>query len=83
MPKSVATSAALEETADLLHSASIRILRRIRSADEITVLSGPRLSVPSVIVFRGPLSLRDPASAPHARQPTISRPVYDLDIEDM
>ena len=83
MPKSVATNAALEETADLLHSASIQILRRIRSADEITGLSGPRLSVLSVIVFRGPLSIGDLAAAEQVRPPTISRMVKDLDYEGL
>ena len=83
MAKTVAASAALEETADLLHSAAVRILRRIRSADEASGLSGPRLSALSVIVFRGPLSIGDLAAAEQVRPPTISRMVKDLEYEGL
>jgi len=83
MAKRVGSDAALERTADLLHSASIRILRRIRSADEATGLSGPRLSALSVVVFRGPLSIGDLAAAEQVRPPTISRMIKDLEYEGL
>ncbi len=81
MAKQTHSSAALQQTADLLHSASIRILRRIRRADEATGLSGPRLSALSVVVFRGPLSIGELAAAEQVRPPTISRMIKDLEYE--
>ncbi len=83
MAKPSESEAALQQTADLLHSASIRVLRRIRSVDAATGLSGPRLSVLSVIVFRGPLSIGDLAAAEQVQPPTISRMIKDLAHEGL
>ena len=44
-----------DETADLLHSAALRLLRRARTADREMDLDGPRASALSVLVFGGPL----------------------------
>ena len=45
------------------HHAAIRLLRRLRAADEARGFSGPRASALSVLVFRGPQSLGDLAAA--------------------
>lgn len=66
-------------TADRLHSAAIRLLRRLRTVDAQTGLSAPRLSALSVIVFRGPLTLSDLAAAEQVRPPTITRLVQALE----
>jgi len=83
MTKRTRPNAELRRTADLLHSASIRVLRRIRRADEASGLSGPRLSALSVIVFGGPISIGDLAAAEQVRSPTISRMVKDLEYEGL
>ncbi len=63
----------MEETATRLHSAAIRLLRMLRREDDASGLSAPRLSALSVIVFAGPLSLAELASAEQVRPPTMSR----------
>jgi DNA-binding MarR family transcriptional regulator len=66
-------------TADRLHSAAIRLLRRLRLLDDTSGLSAPRLSALSVIVFRGPLTLTALAAAEQVRPPTITRLVQELE----
>jgi DNA-binding MarR family transcriptional regulator len=66
-------------TADRLHSAAIHLLRRLRTADTASGLSGPRLSALSVIVFSGPVSLTQLAAAEQVRPPTMTRMVADLE----
>jgi DNA-binding MarR family transcriptional regulator len=68
----------LKEIATRLHSASIRLLRTLRREDDVGGLSAPRLSALSVVVFAGPLSLGDLASAEQVRPPTMSRIVDAL-----
>ena len=50
-------------TADRLHSAAIHLLRSLRVEDQVSGLSGPRLSALSVIVFGGPLPMSALAAA--------------------
>lgn len=59
--------------ADRIHSAAIRLLRRLRTADTATGLSAPRLSALSVIVYAGPISIGALARAEQVRAPTVSR----------
>src|SRR3712207_5338335 len=40
--------------ANRLHSLSIRLLRAVRESDAASGLSGPRLSLLSIVVFAGP-----------------------------
>ncbi len=68
----------MEETATRLHSAATRLLRLLRRGDEASGLSAPRLSALSVLVFAGPLSLAELASAEQVRPPTMSRLVESL-----
>lgn len=70
----------LEETAALLHSAAVRLLRRSRVHDtESSGLSTARLSALSVIVYGGPLRLTDLASAEQVTPATMTRLVDGLE----
>ena len=66
------------ELADRLHSAAIHLLRKLRREDSASGLSAPRLSALSVIVFAGPVTMGELATAEQVRPPTISRLVKDL-----
>jgi len=65
--------------ADHLHSAAIRLLRRVRREDETTGLTGARLSALSVVVFAGPLTVGQLAAAEQVRSPTASKLVAELE----
>ena len=65
--------------ADRLHSAAIHLLRRLRVEDKAMGLSAPRASALSVIVFRGPVTMRVLAEAEQVRPPTITRLVDGLE----
>src|SRR5258708_33244512 len=65
--------------ADQLHSAAIRLLRRVRLEDDGMGLTAPLASALSVIVFGGPLPLGALARAEQVRPPTISRVVAQLE----
>jgi DNA-binding MarR family transcriptional regulator len=71
------------ELADKLHSAAIHLLRKLRREDESSGLNAPRLSALSVIVFGGPLSLGDLASAEQVRPPTMTRIVNALEVQGL
>jgi len=66
-----------------LHSAAIRLLRRVRVADDETGLSAPKLSALSVLAFGGPQSLKDLARAEQVTAPTMSKLVGDLQAEGL
>jgi DNA-binding MarR family transcriptional regulator len=68
-----------EHLAVRLHSAAIHLLRRLRKEDAKTGLSAPRLSALSVVVFGGPLTLGELASAEQVRPPTMTRLVSALE----
>jgi DNA-binding MarR family transcriptional regulator len=74
---------AATELADRLHSAAIRLLRRLRREDARTGLSGPRLSALSVVVFAGPLTLGELAAAEQVRPPTMTRLVRALEARGL
>jgi DNA-binding MarR family transcriptional regulator len=67
------------DLADRLHSAAIHLLRRLRREDDASGLPAPQLSALSVIVFGGPVTLGQLASAEQVRPPTISRLVATLE----
>jgi DNA-binding MarR family transcriptional regulator len=64
--------------ADGLHSAAIHLLRRLRRTDDVTGLTPARLSVLSIVVFAGPRTLGELASAEQVRPPTMTRLVHGL-----
>lgn len=70
-------------TADRLHSAAIRLLRALRTEDDASGLTAPRLSALSVLVFRGPMTVGDLAAAEQVRPPTTSRLVSELEAEGL
>lgn len=78
---SMATS--IERSADRIHSAAIHLLRRLRTEDEATGLSAPRLSALSVVVHAGPLPMGDLAAAEQVRPPTMTRLVTGLERDEL
>jgi DNA-binding MarR family transcriptional regulator len=64
--------------ADVLHSAAIHLLRKLRREDAASGLNAPRLSALSVVVFAGPVTLGDLADAEQVRPPTMTRIVDAL-----
>jgi DNA-binding MarR family transcriptional regulator len=71
------------EVADRLHSLAIHLLRRLRRVDSESRLTGPRLSALSVVVFGGPITLSDLASAEQVSRPTMTRLVQALEREGL
>ena len=69
--------------AERVHSAAIRLLRRLRKSDAAQGLSGPKSSALSVLVFGGPHMLKDLAAAEQVRAPTMSRRVAELEIDGL
>lgn len=59
--------------ADRLHSVAIHLLRRVRKQDVASGEGPARLSALSVLVFGGPKSLGELASAEQVKPPTMSR----------
>lgn len=82
-PRQVQPGSPELQIADLLHSAAIHLLRRLRDEDEGAGLSAPRLSALSVIVFAGPITMGDLAAAEQVQPPTISRLVKDLERDGL
>jgi DNA-binding MarR family transcriptional regulator len=71
------------DVADRLHSAAIRLLRRLRVQDAASGVSGPRLSALSVLVFGGPRTVSALAAAEQVRVPTMTRLVQGLKREGL
>lgn len=65
--------------ADRLHSLAIHLLRLVRVQDASTGVAPARLSALSVLVFAGPISLNNLATAEQVRPPTMSRIVDALE----
>jgi DNA-binding MarR family transcriptional regulator len=66
-------------TANGLHSASLRLLRRARAADVGMDLDGPRASALSVLVFGGPLPLSRLAAMEQVSPPAMTKTVTALE----
>src|SRR5215211_7834246 len=67
------------QTADALHSAAVRLLRRARAADVEMDLDGPRASLLSVLAFRGPLPVTRLAEIEQVTPPAITKLVAALE----
>lgn len=74
-----AKDSALMQTANALHSLSIRLLRRARAADKESGLSPERLSLLSVLAYAGPQSVNRLAEIEGVSAPAISRIVTALE----
>jgi len=83
MPPGRRESATVHTTADQLHSAAIRLLRRLRTEDDATGLSAPRASALSVLVFGGPMTLGALARAEQVRPPTITRMIREMERDGL
>ena len=68
----------LHETANLLHSAALRLLRRARTVDAGMDLDGPRASLLSVLVFTGPQPVSRLAEIEQVSPPAITKLVTAL-----
>jgi DNA-binding MarR family transcriptional regulator len=68
----------LNELANTVHSVSLRLLRQIRMVDGTSGLSGPRISLLSVLVFAGPLSIGKLATIEQISGPAITKLVDGL-----
>jgi DNA-binding MarR family transcriptional regulator len=66
------------EVADRLHSAALHLLRYARKRDVLSGEGPARLSALSVLVFGGPMTLGQLASAEQVKPPTMSRIVAGL-----
>ena len=66
------------EVADRLHSAAIHLLRYARKQDVLAREGPARLSALSVLVFGGPMTLGQLATAEQIKPPTMSRIVAGL-----
>jgi len=71
------------DVADRIHTAAIRLLRYVRKADLAAGISAPQLSALSVLVFNGPQTMTQLASAEQVRLPTISKLVSDLESREL
>lgn len=69
--------------AERVHSAAVRLLRRLRKSDSADGLSAPKASALSVLVFGGPQTLKDLAAAEQVRAPTMSRLVAEMEAEGL
>jgi DNA-binding MarR family transcriptional regulator len=70
---------ATHETANLLHSTALRLLRTVRAVDADLDLDGPRASLLSVLVFAGPLSVSTLARREQVSTPAITKTVTALE----
>ena len=70
---------AQHETANLLHSAAVRLLRTARAADTDLDLDGPRASLLSVLVFAGPQPVTKLAELEQVSPPAITKMVSTLE----
>jgi len=66
------------EVADAIHSAAIRVLRMVRTADAKAEIGPAQLSALSVLVFAGPKTLGELSNAEQVKAPTMSRIVQAL-----
>ena len=66
-----------------VHSAALRLLCAVRTADAETGVSAPKLSALSVLTFGGAMSLSALAKAEQVRAPTMSKLVADLEAEGL
>jgi DNA-binding MarR family transcriptional regulator len=70
--------------ADRLHSLAIHLLRRVARSDRQGGVTGPRLSVLSVLVLGGgPRTMGELAAAEHVRPPTMTRLVQAMQAEGL
>ena len=72
-----------ERLASELNAVAIHLLRRIRSTDTSLGVTAARLSALSVLVFGGPMSLKQLAAAEQVAAPTMSKMVAALEAQGL
>src|SRR5690242_21499748 len=82
LPRGVPADAT-HATANALHSAALRLLRRARTADAGMDLDGPRASALSVLVFGGPLPIGRLAELGQVRRPASRKPAAALGADGL
>lgn len=75
--------ASATELADRLHSSAIHLLRWLSEVDHESPVTRTQLSALSVIVFKGPLSLKALARAENVKPPSMSRLVRALESKGL
>jgi DNA-binding MarR family transcriptional regulator len=78
-----ANATGVVDVADRLHSAAIHMLRYLRRADAATGLTAARASVLSVVVFGGPVTIGDLATAEQVSAPTMTKLITSLEGEGL
>ena len=81
--RATASTTVAEQVADRLHSAAIRLLRRLRIEDSASGIGPARLSALSVLVFAGPMTLGELAAAEQVKPPTMTRIVQGLEKQGL
>jgi DNA-binding MarR family transcriptional regulator len=71
------------ETANVMHSAAVRLLRRVRASDVGMDLDGPRASLLSVLVFAGPQPVTRLAKIEQVTPPAITKLVTALEADGL
>jgi len=69
----------IDAVADRLHSAAIRLLRRLRLQDAAMGIGPAQAAALAVLVFNPPMSLKELAAAEQVRPPTMSRVIRGLE----
>jgi len=82
LPRTVASDP-VHETANAIHSAAVRLLRRARTADTRMDLDGPRASALSVLVYAGELPIGRLAAAEQVSPPAITKTVTALEADGL
>jgi DNA-binding MarR family transcriptional regulator len=82
LPRGVPADAT-HATANAVHSAALRLLRRARAADIGMDLDGPRASALSVLVFGGPLPIGRLAAVEQVSPPAITKTVAALEADGL
>lgn len=72
-----------QETADMLHTVAVRLLRRAATADVGMSLDGPRASLLSVLVYGGPLPITRLAEIERVSPPAITKLVDALEAANL
>jgi DNA-binding MarR family transcriptional regulator len=81
--RDASSDAANDEVADRLHSLAIRLLRKVRRNDEESGVTAPHLSALSVLVFGGPRTIGELATAEQVRAPSMTRIVDNLERDGL
>lgn len=77
------TASTPARVANMVHSAAIHLLRRLRKSDMVTGLSPARLSVLSVLVFAGGKTPGELAQIEQVKPPTMTKLIQALENEGL